>query len=918
MRTLYSSSRNDLYKSFDVSSSYDGSLIINVLDEQNRSKAIYALLQNGSTAYIDLGFVNKDIRRVFPLNKKFFFLLYDSDKKQTTGTVIDLDKNIVKDSIIVANGTVANSSVNVVPDIRLTSFLVYSQNNKVINWIACNLPKQDDSNIGPITNGSFVLPDNSILRSVFPNIDGSYGFITTEILYDNKNILNISMPNLFIYYRFLFPTTHQISENFLLYYARNISNMLYISCSSSYSENGNVCMMTNLVENVQNNSLFVTYQIDFLSSGAVIRLQSHSIQLVNTYDSSVFDINPLFYGGSIVTSWIVENNNTDNVPPTVLVNANDVIRPLFVSHMTAKIISPNGSEVNWDLNNIDTTGDTKFNVMRNNTCILFAIYEPNRWDIFSTDLPKFREDLGYENPNIILTYPNINDTISPFIDSFWIVFSNRISKSLNNITVYQTDTITNLYKPRKIFSRNSESCTILNNRLSCNVSPSIFNQWNSSYMIAMDNNFVKFSSTNEPIIDIEEDKWKITTIPNSAIGILRLTPDGTKKLLLSERSEFFKHFQQELIESVPTSSERIRLTNQIQYDPSVPSQYLVQIEIVSTKDPYQDSVSQIIKYLTELIKDKDTIIYMNNHTKYLDSSFGLVINLNLWDEIKLKLLGLSIGIIILTAIALWAHYKSPENPLFIKWFNQHKATISIFTICSGADVALFEFLTSRFAGFEIFNTPFSDITINWIYWATIINTLIEDIPQLVVQGNTLQSKEILSKFKHTFLIRNPEKSVKSYYKAAITTYKVWDEVGVPNSERVNLFSSNKIGLKESRILYDLVKNVTEEEIALVDADDLVREPEKILKKYCEMINVKFTKEMLEWKSERVGIWDSKMSGLYYVQDLNYLWHKNAMQSIGFDKTINNEEEIEYPQYVYDIIDENKPHYEYLFQYRIKL
>src|SRR5581483_3643653 len=66
------------------------------------------------------------------------------------------------------------------------------------------------------------------------------------------------------------------------------------------------------------------------------------------------------------------------------------------------------------------------------------------------------------------------------------------------------------------------------------------------------------------------------------------------------------------------------------------------------------------------------------------------------------------------------------------------------------------------------------------------------------EGNPLRSKEILLKFKHTFLIRNPEKSVKSYYKAADATYKAWDEANAPSSERIELFSANAIGLKESR------------------------------------------------------------------------------------------------------------------------
>ncbi|KAF0476758.1 branched-chain-amino-acid aminotransferase-like protein 1 [Gigaspora margarita] len=183
-----------------------------------------------------------------------------------------------------------------------------------------------------------------------------------------------------------------------------------------------------------------------------------------------------------------------------------------------------------------------------------------------------------------------------------------------------------------------------------------------------------------------------------------------------------------------------------------------------------------------------------------------------------------------------------------------------------------------------------------------------------LEGNPLRSKEILSKFKHTFIIRNPEKSIKSYYKAANSTYKTWDKTGTPNFERYDFFSSKKIWIKESRTLYDLIKDATGEEIAIVDADDLIREPEKILRKYCGMVNVEFKKEMLEWKEERVKIWDLKLSG----SDLDYLWHKNAMQSTGFDKETNNYEEMECPQHVYDLIAKNKPHYEYMFQHRIKI
>ncbi|CAG8523557.1 15537_t:CDS:2, partial [Cetraspora pellucida] len=73
-----------------------------------------------------------------------------------------------------------------------------------------------------------------------------------------------------------------------------------------------------------------------------------------------------------------------------------------------------------------------------------------------------------------------------------------------------------------------------------------------------------------------------------------------------------------------------------------------------------------------------------------------------------------------------------------------------------------------------------------------------------------------------------KKSVKSFYKAANSTYKAWDKACILNSERYDIFFSEKVWLKESRILYDLIKDITREKIVLVDADDLVQEPEKIL------------------------------------------------------------------------------------------
>ncbi|CAG8787287.1 16855_t:CDS:1, partial [Racocetra persica] len=78
-------------------------------------------------------------------------------------------------------------------------------------------------------------------------------------------------------------------------------------------------------------------------------------------------------------------------------------------------------------------------------------------------------------------------------------------------------------------------------------------------------------------------------------------------------------------------------------------------------------------------------------------------------------------------------YELKSNNPFVEWFNKYTTTIPIYAILSGSDIALLEFLTSEFGGFEFFKAPFSDITKKRIFWGSIFNVFIEDIPQLIVQ-----------------------------------------------------------------------------------------------------------------------------------------------------------------------------------------
>ncbi|CAG8499497.1 5522_t:CDS:2 [Racocetra fulgida] len=133
---------------------------------------------------------------------------------------------------------------------------------------------------------------------------------------------------------------------------------------------------------------------------------------------------------------------------------------------------------------------------------------------------------------------------------------------------------------------------------------------------------------------------------------------------------------------------------------------------------------------------------------------------------------------------------------------------------------------------------------------------------------------------HTFLIRNPEKSVKSLYKAATFI----------------LNKSLKLRLRESKQIFDLLKDLNKK-LIVVDADDLINDPERVLKKYCELIDEEYKQEMIHWEATTVN--------------------DNAENSTGFNKFTNKyDHETEYPQIVYDAIAENKPYYDYLYQFRI--
>lgn len=128
-------------------------------------------------------------------------------------------------------------------------------------------------------------------------------------------------------------------------------------------------------------------------------------------------------------------------------------------------------------------------------------------------------------------------------------------------------------------------------------------------------------------------------------------------------------------------------------------------------------------------------------------------------------------------------------------------------------------------------------------------------------GNpTVVPRAMLERFHFSFLIRDPHSSIPSYYRCTIPPLD--DMTGFYE------FYPNEAGYDELRRVFDFLRDtglVDSKQAAgvngvsnggsnsvrtcVVDADDLLDDPEGIIKAYCRTVGLDFDPEMLNWDNE---------------------------------------------------------------------
>ncbi|XP_071498619.1 uncharacterized protein [Diadema antillarum] len=143
------------------------------------------------------------------------------------------------------------------------------------------------------------------------------------------------------------------------------------------------------------------------------------------------------------------------------------------------------------------------------------------------------------------------------------------------------------------------------------------------------------------------------------------------------------------------------------------------------------------------------------------------------------------------------------------------------------------------------------------------------------------------RYQHTFLIRNPKRSINSYRKAMYTQFS---QLGLLEGEAANeqtydverddKYFPPGCYMKE---LYDVWKSVRENidsDPIVIDADDLLNKPAEVLSAYCAAVGLPYSESLLEWDASIDSLKSWKAAGDNLVIDV-VNFYGTAMRSSKF-------------------------------------
>lgn len=166
---------------------------------------------------------------------------------------------------------------------------------------------------------------------------------------------------------------------------------------------------------------------------------------------------------------------------------------------------------------------------------------------------------------------------------------------------------------------------------------------------------------------------------------------------------------------------------------------------------------------------------------------------------------------------------------------------------------------------------------------------IKDFPHHL---DALWSDEFFDCFTHSFLIRDPARTVTSMYKH-------WPD-----------FEIRECGFPEQRRLFDELTQRHGDPPPVIDSDDLLADPNAVVRAWCEAVGIRWMPESLSWEPgprDEVSWWDGGS------------FHDNLRNSDGLKAQARTSIDIgDAPQRVQDVYAELLPHYQHMREHRLQL
>ena len=207
-----------------------------------------------------------------------------------------------------------------------------------------------------------------------------------------------------------------------------------------------------------------------------------------------------------------------------------------------------------------------------------------------------------------------------------------------------------------------------------------------------------------------------------------------------------------------------------------------------------------------------------------------------------------------------------------------------------------------------------ELSLNWDHIPTVQESL-DEITKYHPNYDSIFMKEhamyainhitddILNESINTFIIRHPEKATKSIYRITLNKFNdsLWDHV-----------EPDEMGFKELYLMYDKVVNKLKQDTIIIDADDLVSNPEYILKEYCQFVGYEYSDKLINWDD---NVNDSNDKPWDFVPKA---WVKDLKSTNRIRKMDKKYDDIIYPEYLNDIIEKNMTFYDKMYPNRIQL